>query len=329
VQYTKEEYEKKIQEVTREEVEEFLKKTPRKWMRTVQSEQCTGDYIMQSKDCFQCFHAHEAEHCRYAEHIWRNAKEIMDVSTAGRGAELIYESINIGIDVYNVRFSIQCWNSKNMTYSIGCQNSQECFGCVNLKNAKYCIFNMQYTKEEYEVLKEKIIMDMLKRGEYGEFFPPRMSMFGYNETVAQEYYPLTEEASDGWKWSTYNKENEYHGTVYVPHGEMEKYHDPEEAKALLSGVLRCSVSGKPYKIIPQELAFYLQHGIAIPTLCPDERHLARMRKRNIPRLQMRACDCASTDHGHEEKCNQQFHTSYTPKQTEQVYCEECFQKEIY
>ena len=36
-------------------------------------------------------------------------------------------------------------------------------------------------------------MDMKKRGEYGEFFPASMSPFGYNETVAHEYFPLSKE----------------------------------------------------------------------------------------------------------------------------------------
>jgi len=31
---------------------------------------------------------------------------------------------------------------------------------------------------------------MIETGEWGEFFHPSLSPFGYNETVAQEYYPL-------------------------------------------------------------------------------------------------------------------------------------------
>jgi len=34
---------------------------------------------------------------------------------------------------------------------------------------------------------------MRSTGEWGEFFPHELSPFGYNETVAQEYFPLTEE----------------------------------------------------------------------------------------------------------------------------------------
>jgi len=34
---------------------------------------------------------------------------------------------------------------------------------------------------------------MMKTGEWGEFFPASLSPFGYNETVAQEYFPLSRE----------------------------------------------------------------------------------------------------------------------------------------
>ena len=31
-------------------------------------------------------------------------------------------------------------------------------------------------------------------GEWGEFFPASLSPFGYNETVANEYYPLSRDS---------------------------------------------------------------------------------------------------------------------------------------
>jgi hypothetical protein len=34
---------------------------------------------------------------------------------------------------------------------------------------------------------------MKSTGEWGEFFPLPLSPFGYNETVAQDYFPLTSE----------------------------------------------------------------------------------------------------------------------------------------
>lgn len=55
------------------------------------------------------------------------------------------------------------------------------------------ILNRAYSQDEYEKLCGKIIDHMRQSGEWGEFFPTSLSAFGYNETVAQEYFPMTEE----------------------------------------------------------------------------------------------------------------------------------------
>ena len=45
----------------------------------------------------------------------------------------------------------------------------------------------------------------MKTGEWGEFFPSSLSPFGYNETVASEYFPLSKEEAlkQGFNWSDY------------------------------------------------------------------------------------------------------------------------------
>src|SRR3989344_3075374 len=67
------------------------------------------------------------------------------------------------------------------------------FGCVGLRNKKYCILNKQYTKEEYEELAPRIIAHMRNTEEWGRFFPMEQSSFAYNETEAQDYFPLKKE----------------------------------------------------------------------------------------------------------------------------------------
>ena len=64
--------------------------------------------------------------------------------------------------------------------------------------------NKQYTKEEYEELVPKIIEHMKTpltnpllggegMSERGEFFPMHSSHYAYNETIAQDFFPLTKE----------------------------------------------------------------------------------------------------------------------------------------
>ena len=86
-----------------------------------------------------------------------------------------------------------------------CHHCQNCFGCVGLKNKSYCIFNKQYSKQEYNELVPKIIEHMKHphpqplshrervAEERGEFFPARYSPYAYNETNAYDYFPLSRE----------------------------------------------------------------------------------------------------------------------------------------
>ena len=51
-------------------------------------------------------------------------------------------------------------------------------------NKSYCILNKQYTKEEWEILAEKIFASMEQDGTLGEFFPASMNPFYFNDTLA-------------------------------------------------------------------------------------------------------------------------------------------------
>ena len=59
---------------------------------------------------------------------------------------------------------------------------------------------------------------------------------------------------------------------------------------ILNWAIECEVSGKPFRIIKQELEFYRKHGLPIPRRHPDVRHLDRMKLRNPRKLYDRSCD---------------------------------------
>ena len=225
-----------------------------------------------------------------------------------------------------------------MLYSDNClNNSRNCFGCIGLKNNdEYCILNKQYTKEEYETLVPKIIEHMMKTGEWGEFFPSSMSPFGYNETVAMEYYPISppltppyqgggEEVppltrgrlGGGFNWSTYESPPPKVDKVIPADKLPSNIEDiPDD---ILNWAIECEVTKKPFRIIQQELGFYRKHHLPIPRRHPDQRHLDRMQLRNPRKLYERTCD----------KCHKQIQTTYAPERPEIVYCETCYNKEVY
>jgi hypothetical protein len=48
---------------------------------------------------------------------------------------------------------------------------------------------------------------------------------------------------------------------------------------ILKAILVCEVSGRPYRIIKQELEFYRKHNLPLPRRHPDVRHEERMKLR--------------------------------------------------
>ena len=76
-----------------------------------------------------------------------------------------------------------------------------------------------------------------------------------------------------------------------------------------------------FKIIPDELQFYQRMNLPLPRLCPNCRHYNRLKQRNPLKLWHRSCM--------KEGCTNEFETSYAPDRPEIIYCESCYNKEIY
>jgi len=279
-QYSKEEFESLVLSIWEPKHLEIWWKFPELQNQIKNSEGSTGNYLINTKNCIECVHGYDAEDCKYWEHIWRNAKFLMDVSTVGRDAERIYETINTWIGSFLCVWCTVCWSSNHMFYCDSCFGSSHCFWSIWLRNKQYCIFNKQYTKEEYNELMPKIIEHMKWTKERWEFFDSSLSPFGYNETVAQEQYPLTKEVClKAWfRWSEYEAPSPQ-STNIIDWKDLPLSIDvvPNE---IVKYAIRCAKTWVLFKIQPQELAFYRKHGLPIPTLHPNERHIQRMIRRS-------------------------------------------------
>ena len=131
---------------------------------------------------------------------------------------------------------------------------------------------------------------MRSTGEWGEFFPASISPFGYNETVANEYFPMTREAAlaKGFQWSDYEAPAPTVSRTIPASRLPERIEDiPDD---ILNWAIECEVTGRPFRIIAQELDFYRRHQLPIPRRHPDQRHLDRMSLRNPRKLFERKCD---------------------------------------
>ena len=281
------------------------------------NEDFSGDNITHIKNSYSCFDGHDLENCSYCTYVFE-ADNCMDYHVYGSHSSWIYNCTATGGNCSNDLFCLCCWSGSS--YNLYCHlinACTHCFGCSGLKNKKYCILNKQYSKEEYEELVPKIIAHMRSSGEWGEYFPIHLSAFGYNESEAQEYFPLTENevVSRGWKWekedAIYEK---YMGPAITIPPTIDTVDDSICAK-----ILRCDVTGKPYKIIPQELKFYREMKLPIPRKCPDQRHKERMALRNPRKLWKRNC----------MKCQKEIETTYAPDRPEIIYCEDCYLSTVY
>jgi hypothetical protein len=58
---------------------------------------------------------------------------------------------------------------------------------------------------------------------------------------------------------------------------------------ILNWAIECEITGRPFRIIKQELEFYRKYGLPIPRRHPDQRHLDRMKLRNPRKLYDREC----------------------------------------
>ena len=156
------------------------------------SENCEGSYIYDSKNIYQGFDVFDSSSdCAFVEQVFWY-KDSYEVFGAGYG-ERVYGGLVTTLNIYEAIATSIVRRSQYVYYSQDITWCNHIFWCIGLRNKSYCIFNKQYTKEEYETLVPKIIEHMKQTGEWGEFFDTSLSPFGYNETVANEYYPLSEE----------------------------------------------------------------------------------------------------------------------------------------
>lgn len=337
-QYSKEDYEREMQsfnlgsynEVTklRKEFDEMSVNKIVKFANLVNCENCEGDDLLECKDVKNCFSCIRHENAKYVLGGSQDSKNVWD--SMGGTYEWVLECNHTGWGS-NLLFCSGVLFCSNMTYCENCQNSRDCFGSVGLKSKQYCVFNKQYTRDEYEKLTSKIIEHMQKTGEWGEYYPSKLAPFGYNESLAILYFPKTKEEAiaAGFKWQDEEFSPQYDGPVYEPKDDIKDYiKSEEERQKLLAGVIKCEESGRPFKIMPQELAFYLQQGIPVPHKHYEVRFMERFSKRNSRKLNHRQCMCEQSDHGHEGLCKNEFETTYAPDRPEKVYCESCYQKSI-
>lgn len=322
-QYSEKEYREKLQAIKlgshesitalRKQFDAWILQFPRLFSNLQNCEDCTGNNLQNCKRVLG-WSVMKSEYSKYIDRS-DGPKNCYDLINTG-GSEWCLDCVTCD-DSYMQIFSAWCWKCKNILLSDNCHTSEHLCGCIALKRSKYCILNTEYSKDEYERLVPRIIDGMRKDGSWGEHLPLTLSMYAYNESSAQEYYPLDRETvlKRGWKWNDDLPYTRDRATVSWTDVPDDIQHVPETISQEIFSCIECQ---KNYKVIAEELSFYRTLPAPLPRLCPHCRHTRRFRNKTPTEIYERAC----------AQCKKALITSYSPERPETIVCEECYRKSM-
>ncbi len=302
--------------------ETFTKKVqnvfPVRALYQVQCESSEGDDLQSCKGLRRSFSCEESEDCSYGFQLTA-AFNCIDCDYIGYDrTEWCCQCIGC-TGLFHSMSCCACWHGSDLYYCQYCHSTKNCIGCIAMQQKSFCILNKQYTENEYKRLFELISSELRSKGKWGKFFPQDLTTFGYNETVAQDWFSLTkDQATDaGYRWQA-GMEDIGKVEKVIPAEKLPESIDdiPDD---ILNWGLQCPLTGKLFRLTKRELNFYRIRRLPVPHIYPEERHLIRMRLRSRRHLWVRNC----------LQCGKAMQTTYAPERPEKVYCEECYLKEVY
>lgn len=361
--YSREEYQAKIQSMkldtesgmraAQQQFETLKQQSIRKFAALVNCQNVVGDNDQNTANCFMCFDiAGGTKDCKYMQNGADGLNDSYDGYGVGAQCELLYEALDTGVQGQKECFAATVYACNNAYYCINSHSSSNLFGCIGVRQKEYCIFNRQYSKEEFERLRARIVAHMAempyvdargRRYGFGEFFPMELSPFAYNETVANDYFPLPKEGIQKEGYRFRDPDSSPHtptiGAADLPNALA------DTTEIVTKDIIACNTCSRVYRIIPKELQFLKRFSLPLPRECPECRHLRRFRMRNPLTVWHRRCMCSGEKsemrneklgqhrntviHSHQNSpCPNEFETSYAPERPEIIYCEACYNAEV-
>lgn len=202
-----------------------------------------------------------------------------------------------------------------------CYHCENCFGCVGLQRKKFCIFNQQYTEEEYWQKLDELKCAMLEREEYGEFFPLTYSPSYFPESttvwlglntegdarrLGANVFPITAEGAVG------NIDSADRRSLEEVPDCLEHLTDDWAGKPIFDPEIN-----RRFAFFPQEIELYRKLKLA-----PPARHFISRVKDLIAEANIAQYDTVSC-----QKCGQEVtvakNTTYTKRK---IYCNKCYFK---
>ena len=323
-QLTKEDYEKRIRGINlgerhtlaeyKNRFDEMVRRAIHKPHHNEKSVNSSGDYIINSKNCFDCYFVMNSERTAYSIGSFR-ARDSYDVSATE--TEYSYECAGAS-NCYKALFSSMVMDCRDIEYSDFCMNCHDVFGCIGLQNRSFCVFNRQYTEKEYWELVDQIKTNMFKGSEYGDFFPPALSPFPYNISISASYkgYDDFKNAQRyGYKFVDIKEEpSEAPGDIINAENVPADINEVKDD--ILDKIIFDKKNNKNFRYTKPELELHRKYNMPLPT----EHFSARLKQKRekfgsiVLTFYERICP----------KCSKKFQTVYKPEDPRIVYCEQCY-----
>ncbi len=244
---------------------------------TTGSTNAEGDFCYDSKDVINSYNVGDSTNiCHTYNSFW--VTDTIGLDQWWENTNLTYESLDIGLNASNIYCSISCWNTALYNfYCTKCNGCSYVFWCSGLRNKSYCIFNKQYTKEEWESTVKSIVKQMRKEWTWGEFLDPKYAPFAYNESQAMDFMPLSRDEALrlSFRWSDREELPPERITKIIPWERL-----PENIREIpddiLNWAIKCPKTGKLFQIQPLELEMHRRFSTPIPRVHPIERIKMRL-----------------------------------------------------
>ena len=280
----------------------------------------TGDYLTGSVNCSQCFYS-EGDALNNYRCAWYFGKT--------EGNAVFWSNVDANFsyfcgDTYfsnNIKFCARCIGLDDCEYCITCHNCQNCFGCAGLKRKQFCIFNKQYSEEEYWEKVDQIKSQMLERGEYGQFFPaifsgtyvPESGPILYCGATAEQVKQIGGNEFDVNAFGATSKTEVDPDQVRYRNLIPDSIDDLDDSWV---GVpIMDEVANRTFAFLKPELEHYRRLRIAPPTTHFIRRLHEVSFTGQMAALEDRAC----------AECEQEVMTSYSMHYPDRkVYCRECY-----
>lgn len=326
----------------------------RQAIHNIWSEWVVGHQCSTSNDIFLWFELQSCNNMRYASTCFES-QDLMDISAFGESSFKLYECSQSGKNSSHLIWCNMVGESHHMYYCMESKYCTHCFGCVNLYRKNYCIFNVQYSKEEYEKLLPTLIEEYVLENKWWEFFHLSLSPFPYNDTPAVDMYPPkivinaaweehifdeqwvwtitldSDEEISSWTlslwwevaipitWRTVRKDINIPTSMETISASELPDHINETTGQDLSKKAIVDKDGNKWRYIAMELEFYKKHGLALPRKHPNKRHIDRENLIPNKELFLRTCD----------KTWEEILSVYPQDVEFDVYSEEAYKNEIY